>query len=155
MLFVLYKQEKYMNQLDKNNTSSEKNSKWDYYKELCPANTESENIFNLNEDEYKNEDTDTETNLYFWEMGGAGNIRCCNCGYSEEITSFVHGFESGRPAGVEGLQCQSCGKFHSLNFEEKRSNRKCNCGGKLERDKSIFCPQCKSKNVKYNMSIIT
>ncbi len=31
----------------------------------------------------------------------------------------------------------------------------CECGGVLERDKVIFCPSCKSKNLSYQMQYIT
>jgi hypothetical protein len=106
---------------------------------------------------------DFDTNLYFSHMGGAGTIHCLECSYQEEIISFIHGFdEKGHPAyGTKGLQCQSCGKFYSLNFDEQIEKRRqniksyCACGGILEDDKPIFCPQCNSRNVKYNMSYIT
>ena len=31
----------------------------------------------------------------------------------------------------------------------------CDCGGELKRDQILFCPQCKSKNLKYDMGFIT
>ena len=31
----------------------------------------------------------------------------------------------------------------------------CDCGGELKRDQILFCPQCKSKNLKYDMRYIT
>ena len=100
--------------------------------------------------------------LYFRNMGGAGTINCLSCGHQEWITSFIHGFnENGVCDGVEGYQCQSCGKFRALDFEKQiekeRQNIKsyCDCGGELEKNKPLFCPQCKSKNVKYFCEIIT
>lgn len=99
---------------------------------------------------------DIDTNLYFSWMGGAGTIICCDCSYKEDIVSFVHGFDDGGIAnGVTGYQCQSCGKFHSLEDGEDGNNKQCDCGGKLERDKPIFCPECKSKKVQYSMRYIT
>lgn len=90
--------------------------------------------------------------LYHHQMGGAGTIFCKNCGYKEDITSFIHGFND----ADTGYQCQSCGKFHTLNdFEEKAKPLSCSCGGELSRDKALFCPQCKSKSMRYNMAYIT
>jgi hypothetical protein len=41
-------------------------------------------------------------------------------------------------------------------FEAKyKASLLCNCGGKLCRDKSIICPKCKSKRLKYEMEYIT
>lgn len=101
--------------------------------------------------------------LYFRNMFGAGMIHCLSCGHQEWITSFTHGFneKGGICDGIDGYQCQSCGKFHALDFEKqiekKQQNIKsfCNCGGELENNKPLFCPQCKSKNVKYVCRMIT
>ena len=122
-------------------------SKWEYYKEMCPANGE----VILDWHSYKDFD------LYFKEMAGGGTIHCCDCGYSEDIISSVHGFDnSDVDTFGSGYQCQSCGKFYDLNFDESRKdNKRCECGGKLEDDKPIFCPKCKSKNMVYDMAYIT
>lgn len=42
------------------------------------------------------------------------------------------------------------------DFEEKYlASLICNCGGELSRDKTIICPKCKSKKLKYDMEYIT
>lgn len=42
------------------------------------------------------------------------------------------------------------------DFEVKyNASLVCNCGGKLSRDKTIFCPKCKSRRLKYEMEYIT
>ena len=33
-----------------------------------------------------------DNHLYYKEMGGHGTVFCNDCGYKEEITSYVHGF---------------------------------------------------------------
>lgn len=103
----------------------------------------------------RNEYTEnTDTNLYFRYMSGSGFMNCCDCGYSESITSSWHSFDDfGAPSdGVAGYQCQSCGKFYSLGYKD---DRQCDCGGELEDEKPVFCPKCKSKNVKYVCRCIT
>jgi hypothetical protein len=42
------------------------------------------------------------------------------------------------------------------NFEMKyKASLTCSCGGELSRDKTIICPKCKSKRLKYDMEYIT
>ena len=42
------------------------------------------------------------------------------------------------------------------DFELKyKASLICNCGGQLSRDKTIICPKCKSKRLKYDMEYIT
>ena len=97
--------------------------------------------------------------LLYSKMSGAGTISCCDCGYKEDITSFLHWLYNS-DSGIydecsTGYQCQTCGKFHALSRKEERNNRQCDCGGNLEREKPIFCPHCKSKNIKYGMAYMT
>ena len=96
--------------------------------------------------------------IYYWQMGGAGTIICKDCGYKEDIVSFLHSFDGeGNPSdGRWGYQCQSCGRFHTLNDSQRAEKPLiCPCGGELSRDKPLFCPQCKSTNLRYKMSYIT
>jgi hypothetical protein len=90
--------------------------------------------------------------LYFTRMGGAGTILCLECNYEQEIVSFLHGVDW----DSTGYQCQKCGKFHEIECEKSSFwRRRCDCGGKLDRDKPIFCPECKKSNLAYHMRIIT
>ena len=96
--------------------------------------------------------------LWFrYNMGGCGTITCNDCRHSEEVTSFIHGIDS----SVAGFQCQNCGKLHCVNSGGRgRANQYerslvCDCGGPLDRDKLLFCPSCKSKNLSYFMQYIT
>ena len=95
--------------------------------------------------------------LWFFYLGGYGAISCNDCNHSESITSFTHG----RDSSTTGFQCQGCGKFASIRSggrgraSQYESSLICECGGKLEREKVLFCPTCKSKNLKYNMEFIT
>jgi len=95
---------------------------------------------------------------YKW-LGGAGEISCQDCGFRQEITSFTHGFTSGPEAScTEGWQCLVCGKFHDV---ERRGNPpltpvpRCECGGELSREHFLFCPQCRSRKLRYQMAYIT
>jgi len=92
-------------------------------------------------------------NLYFSDIEEDGSIICRHCGFSEAVVKEIH-------TGDEkyffhlGLQCQSCGKIHYYWSYKSRwgwqSDSICDiCGGIVEYDKPIFCPKCKSKNIKY------
>ena len=101
---------------------------------------------------------EVDTNLYFVRMGGSGTIHCCDCGYKEDIVSFIHG---NYDASV-GYQCQSCGKFHALHSHSEKYHTInivdpliCSCSGQLSCEKPLFCPQCKSKSMKYDCGIMT
>ena len=111
--------------------------------------------------------------LKFQYMGGHGKLSCNECNFSESLTSFIHGIDSSRT----GYQCQACGKFASRirTQRNRRSNDKiqeaqeirnepgsayeasliCECGGKLNREQILFCPDCKSKDMSYSMEYIT
>ena len=95
--------------------------------------------------------------LWFQRMGGCGSIHCQDCQHREKVTSFIHGIDSSH----SGFQCQSCGKITSLTgggrgkANEYKESLICDCGGKFDREKAIFCPQCKSKNLSYYMEFIT
>ena len=95
--------------------------------------------------------------LWFHYLGGYGAISCHDCSHGESITSFTHG----RDSSTAGFQCQGCSKFASIHSsghemeDEYKSRFICECGGKLEREKVLFCPKCKSKNLSYEMEFIT
>ncbi len=95
--------------------------------------------------------------LWFQRMGGCGSIHCRDCQHSEKVTSFIHGIDNSH----SGFQCQSCGKITSLTgggrgkANQYKERLICDCGGKFDREKMIFCPQCKSKNLSYHMEFIT
>lgn len=95
--------------------------------------------------------------LWFSYIGGCGKIRCKDCDHSESITSFIHAINS----SSTGFQCQSCGKLSSVRSggpgraNEYERSLECECGGKLDRDKVIFCPSCQSQNLTYQMEFIT
>ena len=96
---------------------------------------------------------EVDTNLYFWQMKDAGTISCNDCGFSEMTISSLYGDGTdnlGKPYLIKGYQCQSCGKFDSLEWLSGDYNIQCDCGGRLDMDMPLFCPQCKSKNMKYN-----
>ena len=98
-----------------------------------------------------------EQGLWFHYLGGYGSITCKDCMHNESITSFTHG----RDSSTAGFQCQACGKFAAINSggpgkaKEYQSSLICECGGKFEREKVLFCPECQSKNLSYDMEFIT
>ena len=49
--------------------------------------------------------------ITYSQMGGYGKI-VCECGYTENITSFTHGYVE----NCSGYQCQSCGKLTARNY---------------------------------------
>ena len=52
-------------------------------------------------------------------------------------------------------------ELKAIKDKRDESNREyaatlfCDCGGELKRDQILFCPQCKSKNLEYDMHFIT
>jgi hypothetical protein len=97
--------------------------------------------------------------LEYLRMGGAGEIDCRDCGFHQEITSFMHGYAAdGEPCCDAGRQCLSCGKFQTVHGEgdpARYSVTRCQCGGQLSRDHVLFCPECRSKNLRYRMRAMT
>lgn len=93
-----------------------------------------------------------DADVRFQYMGGAGKIRCLECGYSKGIVSFIHGIDT----CTAGYQCQSCGGFIELHDSiSDRVEGRCTFGGTIARDWTLFCPQCGSKKLRYNMEYIT
>ncbi len=85
-------------------------------------------------------------------MGGMGDISCKDCDFEQSILCAAHFADD---SFSYGYQCQSCGKFHSIN--SKNNNLKCDCESKgdLSRDHLLFCPKCKSHNLKYELTMMT
>ena len=113
--------------------------------------------FSLTEDDTAVDPTDGDGNfLFFSDVAGTGAIRCNNCDFSERVTGFLHNISEDNPWCCAGYQCQRCGKFQSVEQQlTDRAKEKCECGGHLERDKPMFCPKCKTRNISYEMHIIT
>ena len=95
--------------------------------------------------------------LWFHYLGGYGSITCKDCMHNESITSFTHG----RDSSTAGFQCQACGKFAAIRSggpgkaTDYQSSLICECGGQFNREKVLFCPECQSKNLSYDMEFIT
>lgn len=92
--------------------------------------------------------------LTFSSMGGVGILSCIECKHSEKVLSFIHG------RGCEsGYQCLSCGKFARISDEIEcavnAGEIKCDCGGNLSRDHELFCPNCQSKKLTYDVVYLT
>ena len=110
-----------------------------------------------------------EEYLCFSLIGGAGIIKCEDCGHQEEIISFVHG----AMACDIGRQCPHCHafvvehnegqEFHA--FGESREDFVCpECGAVIRKKEEdilkgnndpLFCPKCHSARLRYIMSYIT
>lgn len=94
---------------------------------------------------------------FFQYLGGCGSITCIDCKHNESITSFTHG----RQSSTAGFQCQSCGCFAAIQSggpgetRNYKSSLICECGGRFEREKVLFCPECRSKNLSYDLEFIT
>ena len=103
--------------------------------------------------------------MCFSRMGGAGVIKCDDCGHEEEIVSFTHGMMS---CDI-GRQCPNCHAFvveHSEHgFEETTEDFVCpECGSVIRKkeedflkgnDAPLFCPKCHSPRLHYQMIYIT
>ena len=107
--------------------------------------------------------------LVWGDIPGAGTLICKDCGNRVDVTGFTHGAYSCRM----GVQCQHCGTFFTEYNESKKYHNlgprtedvACpNCGQvykskdepiSLNRKEFLFCPKCRSKNLKYHMDYIT
>jgi hypothetical protein len=85
---------------------------------------------------------------------GIGTLSCSDCGHTEEVHLFTHGFGPTSQCTM-GYQCQNCAKFVTFDSEpvgeqglaalKARVNGSlCECGGKYARDMPIMCPRCQS-----------
>ena len=110
-----------------------------------------------------------EDYLCFSHMGGAGTIVCDDCGYQEDIVSFIHGDMS----CTIGRQCPHCHAFtieHNESteyhaFGESTEDFKCpKCGTVIRKkeepflkgnDAPLFCPKCHSPRLHYDLGILT
>ena len=105
----------------------------------------------------------TQSGLYFSKMNGSGRITCGDCGFTQRLISLMYITKNGIDTTCRGYQCQSCGTFREVSYEgtvagqTKSSKTKvstavaqtCGCGGVLEREKIMFCPQCQSQHLNY------
>ena len=97
-----------------------------------------------------------DNSLYFSNsIPGAGIIKCNRCDFSQEVVGLVHGFEP-NPWSRAGVQCQNCGKFHTIRRSNENSEDiKCECGGNLDREKALFCPKCRTNDLSYRVKYMT
>lgn len=56
---------------------------------------------------------------------------------------------------VDASEVERVRKMLKEASETYKSTLFCDCGGKLQRDAPIYCPMCKSHNIKYRMQAIT
>jgi hypothetical protein len=98
-------------------------------------------------------------------IGGGGTLLCNDCGHSEEVHLFSHGFGPTSQC-IIGYQCQECAKFVTFESEPvgaqgiaalkaQVEQSRCECGGKYAKDKPIMCSRCKSVGVEYKWEWIT
>ena len=101
--------------------------------------------------------------IYFSTMNGSGRITCGDCSFTQRLISLMYITKNGVDTTCRGYQCQSCGTFKEVSYEgtlaaPTKSSKKivysevaetCGCGGVLEREKKLFCPQCQSHHLSY------
>jgi len=110
-----------------------------------------------------------EDYLCFSRMGGAGVIKCADCGYQEENICFTHGMTS---CNI-GRQCPKCHAFigeyneseHYHTFGDAKEDFVCpKCGAVIRKkeesifqgdDEPLFCPKCHSARLQYHLHYIT
>jgi len=98
-------------------------------------------------------DSKNDNLTYYWKMGGARILRCNNCDFKQDIVSFLHGADSWSNTG---FQCQDCGEIHEIEYDTETSlGRLCDCGGVLSREEPLFCPNCRTNDIRYCISYMT
>lgn len=87
--------------------------------------------------------SDGHVELTFSMMSGVGRLVCADCGFDEQVVSYVHGYDN----ETLGFQCDACGRIEARTFDsgQARAQQSCGrCGGLLLRDKPVTCPNCRS-----------
>jgi len=93
--------------------------------------------------------------LYFVLMNGAGEVSCVDCGNKTILSGYVDG-GPGSDWNQKGYQCQSCGRFHEIEYADRLDQLpRCDCGGELFRNKWLFCPECRSDHLIYNEQYVS
>jgi DNA-directed RNA polymerase subunit RPC12/RpoP len=95
--------------------------------------------------------------LHFDDMIGGGELKCNSCGFKKKITVFLHGSMESMDSS-NGYQCLKCGNFKTIHMrgsDTKEPNLVCSCGGDLSNEHIVFCPNCKSTDLNYELGIIT
>lgn len=89
---------------------------------------------------------------------GFGSVRCAECGLQAEVVTLVSGFQP-RPWAAASVQCERCGKIERIaearlgEAEAWRTlEQRCDCGGARARDRILFCPSCRSTDLRYERS---
>ena len=104
-----------------------------------------------------------------FQMSGAGILKCCSCGYTQELITFLHGeFDA-----IIGRQCPQCGTFcteenHSEqyhSFGPSKEDLVCTkCGYTIRKKEEsifkgnanpLFCPKCYSTKLDFHTTMIT
>lgn len=87
---------------------------------------------------------------------GGGIIICNDCNYQEEIVVSKQGRDLNiGSVSTLGFQCQKCGKIQAIiNLLNINARSQCECGGTLSRTRKVFCPTCKSYNIKYKGQLV-
>lgn len=93
--------------------------------------------------------------LMFSMVSGYGVYKCFDCGKQGPLTGSTHDHNELNPTVEIGHQCQSCGKFKNIKNPENGKTYSCDCGGTLSNRLPIFCPGCRSKNIRYNLQELT
>lgn len=68
----------------------------------------------------------------FEAINGVGFLKCCDCGYTQEVVAFLHGACD----ATIGRQCSQCGEFCT----EENHSEKYHCFGPSKDD--VVCPKC-------------
>jgi hypothetical protein len=108
---------------------------------------------------------DDGTAITMESRSGLGTLSCNDCGYTEQLHLFTHGFGPTSQCTM-GYQCQNCARFVTFDSEpvggkglpalkERVERSRCECGGKYARDKPVMCPRCKSVSVEYDLREMT
>jgi DNA-directed RNA polymerase subunit RPC12/RpoP len=96
--------------------------------------------------------------LYYQNLHGAqGHIHCSNC--SDFVLVHVNWFKWNLRDGKAGIktsyQCLLCGEFRNLDLLQDQQIGLCSCGGTLSNKHQLFCPNCKSFDLRYKVYFFT
>ena len=89
--------------------------------------------------------------MTFLSLANEGQVSCSDCGFRTKLIVPVRDDSE----FITNYQCRDCGEIQQRkNALAMMLSNACDCGGVLLRDAPLFCPECKSAELKYQADAV-